>query len=318
MKNKYKFLKNNTATLTKYWNYRLINNNKKKFIILEFLKRLLNFFLKYIGLFVIETIYLHKIDQYRYTSNYKILKIRNKNICLFLISYFSNFGVNFKINSLRESIKNYEKIFRSDQIKNFNLNGGMGFNNGLILFCIVSYLNPKVLIESGVFRGFTTVLLDKATADEAEILCFDINLSRNEYKSKKTKHYNLDIEETPKINFQKVDFALFDDHVSHYDRLKFCLLNKINAVILDDDVGLTQVHSDGWPPLPTASMIYNYNKIPKKFNWYSYDQKGSANITSLRVNDIINYYNYIPLPSLSKFTGYKDSSFTSLLLRKKN
>ena len=316
MKKKYKFLKNNFSTETKYWNYSLIN--KKSFIILKFLKRLLNFFLKYIGLFVIETIYLHKIDQYRYTSNFKILKIRNENICLFLISYFSNYGVNFKINSLRESIKNYEKIFRSDRINNFNLNGGMGYNNGLILFCVVSYLNPKVLIESGVFRGFTTMLLDKATADDAEILCFDINLSANVYKSKKTKYYNLDIEENSKVNFQKVDFALFDDHVSHYDRLKFCLFNKINAIILDDDVGLTQVHSDGWPPIPTASMIYNYSKIPKKFNWYSYNQVGSANISSLKVNDIINFYKYIPLPSLNNFTGYKDSSFSSLLLRKKN
>lgn len=318
MKKKYKFLKNNTATLTKYWNYRLINKDKNSFIILNFLKRLLNFFLKYIGLTVIEGNFFNKIDQYRYTSNYKILKIRNENICLFLISYFSNFGLNFKMNSLRKSIMNYEKIFRSDLIKNFNLNGGMGFNNGLILFCIVSYLNPKVLIESGVFRGFTSVLLDKATTNDAKILCFDINLSRNQYKSKKIKYYNSDVEETAKINFQNVDFALFDDHVSHYDRLKFCLINKINAIILDDDVGLTQVHSDGWPPIPTASMIYNYSKIPKKFNWYSHDQTGSANITSLRVNHIINYYNYIPLPSLSEFTGYKDSSFTSLILRKKN
>jgi hypothetical protein len=316
MKKKFKFLKNQSTTITEYWKYDLINNKKISLYLKILVKKIINFFLNNIGLSIVKTNYLFKIEQQSYTKNYKILKIRNENICSFLISYFSNFGVHLKRKFLIQTIKNYEKIFHSNLINNLNLNGGMGFNNGLILFCVTSYLNPKVLIESGVWRGFTTMLLDEATTDDAKILCFDINLSRIEYKSKKATYYSTDIEDASKINFQNIDFAFFDDHVSHYDRLKFCLLNKINAVVLDDDIALTQIHSDGWPPIPTTSMIYNYNKIPKKFTWYSHDRLASANINSLRVKDIIKYFNYIPLPSLIKFTGYQDSSFTSLLIKK--
>ena len=43
-----------------------------------------------------------------------------------------------------------------------------------------------------------------------------------------------------------------------YERLKICVESKIGIVILDDDVGLTQVHTDGSPAIPTASMIFNY------------------------------------------------------------
>ena len=316
MKKKFKFLKNQSTTITQYWKYDLINNKKANLNLKKLVKKLINFFLNNVGLSVVKTNSSFKIEQHSLTKNYKILKIRNENICSFLISYFSNFGINFKRKFLMQAIKNYEKIFRSNLVNNLNLNGGMGFNNGLILFLVISYLNPKIMIESGVWRGFTTMLLDEATADDAKILCFDINLSRIEYKPKKATYYSSDIEETSKINFHNIDLAFFDDHVSHYDRLRFCLLNKINAVVLDDDIQLTQIHSDGWPPIPTASMIYDYSKIPKKFDWYSHDKLASANINSLRVNDIINYYNYIPLPSLIKFTGYQDSSFTSLLLKK--
>ena len=316
MKKKYKFLKDKSVTITKYWHYNLTSNKKNNFIFNDLLKKIVKFFLNKFGLSIFKSNLLFRIEQRSYISSYKILKIRNENVCIFLTSYFSNFGINFKRKSLIQFIKNYQIIFCAYQKNNIDLNGGMGFNNGLILFCILSYLNPKVIIESGVWRGFTTKLIDKATSDDSKILCFDINLSRNKYKSKKTTYYERDITEISKINFQNVDLALFDDHVSHYDRIKFCLLNKIKAVILDDDVGLTQVHSDGWPPIPTASMIYNYNDTPKKFTWVSNNQMASANISGLKVNNIINYYNYIPFPCLNKFTGYKNSSFTTLLLNR--
>ena len=93
-------------------------------------------------------------------------------------------------------------------------------------------------------------------------LCCDINLSRNEYITDKAIYYEKDITEVPeeaKLNF---DLAFFDDHFSHYDRLLFCLENSIDSVILDDDVRIMTPHTDGWPPIPSASMIFNYEEIP--------------------------------------------------------
>jgi hypothetical protein len=87
-------------------------------------------------------------------------------------------------------------------------------------------------------------------------------------------------------------------------------------VVVDDDVSLNQVHSDGWPPIPTASMLFNYDKIPKKFDWISNGISANADISGLKVDDICEFYSYIPFPKLDEYTGYNDSSFTSLLLKR--
>ncbi|MDC0370951.1 hypothetical protein OAM86_03905, partial [Porticoccaceae bacterium] len=106
----------------------------------------------------------------------------------------------------------------------------------------------------------------EAISKDSKIYCFDINLTRTEFKSEKATYYERDLSLVDDINFGSVNFAFFDDHVSIYDRLQLCLQNKIEIVVVDDDVSLTQVHSDGWPPIPTASMVFNYDKIPKKFD----------------------------------------------------
>ena len=101
-----------------------------------------------------------------------------------------------------------------------------------------------------------------------------------------------------------------------YERLNLCLNNNIEIVILDDDVSLAQVHTDGSPPIPTASMIFNYEELPKKFNWICNGTPKSADISNLSVDPIVEYYKYIPFPSLKEYTGYENHSFTSLLLKK--
>ena len=63
-------------------------------------------------------------------------------------------------------------------------------------------------------------------------------------------------------------------------------------------------------------MIYNYDVIPKKFDWICNGMLANADITGLKVDDICKFYNHIPFPQLAKYTGYKDTSFTSLLLKR--
>ena len=192
----------------------------------------------------------------------------------------------------------------------------MGYNNGLILFILFSHFQPKVTIESRVWRGFTTYLIDKALPDDSKIYCFDIDLQKNEFHSKKATYIEKDITLFDELNLTTVDFAFFDDHVSIYDRLTLCFKNKIQIIIVDDDVSFTQVHTDGVPAVPTASMIFNYDKIPKKFSWVSKDKPFNLDISNLDIKNICDYYKYIPFPSLKEYTGFDNSSFTSLILKK--
>ena len=215
---------------------------------------------------------------------------------------------------LLKNIDRYDEIFRTVKIR--DLNGGMGYNNGLIFYILISHFQPKKVLESGVWRGFSTFLLDDATLSDSKLFCFDINLGNRKVFSKKASYFESDLMLVDEVDFSSIDFAFFDDHVSIYDRLQFSLENKIEVVIVDDDVSVTQVHSDGWPPIPTASMVFNYDKIPKKFDWIFKGNPANADITGLQVDDICKFYKYIPFPQLSKYTGYQDTSFTSLLLKR--
>ena len=314
---KFKKDRENNVTSTNYWTYDFIKSNANNSVLKKGIKKLLNnLILHPLGFKIVRNNTGFRSEQKSFTTNEKILTIRNNKLCNYLLKFGDDNGLNFHKLNILQLINRYDDIFRDEKIS--DLNGGMGYNNGLFLFILTSFFDPKGVIESGVWRGFTTFLIDQATSKSSKLFCFDINLDRNEYISKKASYFECDINEVNNcdIDFKSVDLAFFDDHVSIFDRLNFCMNNKIGVVIVDDDVSLTQVHSDGWPPIPTASMVYNYDTIPKKFEWITNGNFASADISGLNVKEICNYYNYIPFPDSRHFTGYNNTSLTSLLIKK--
>ena len=307
----------NSVTHTHYWSYK---NNKffsENYLskIKSFLKYVINtLFLKNLGYQIVQKFSNYRKEQRSYLKNLEILSSRNKQISDHLFKFGLSIGVEFEKTKLFNCIDRYEKIFRNSKIR--DLNGGLGFNNGLFFYVLICHFQPKKILESGVWRGYSTFLIDEATSIDSKIFCFDINLGKREFISKKASYFESDVSQVSEVNFSKIDFAFFDDHVSIYDRLKFCLKNEIEIVVVDDDLSVSQVHSDPWPPIPTASMIYNYEKIPKKFNWICNGMLANADIDGLLVDDICKNYKYIPFPQLAEFTGYQDTSFTSFLLKR--
>ena len=309
--------KTRSITHTKYWTINDFGAKKKPLSILKFFQILINkFILNKLGLEVRRKQINYRLEQKSYSKDANILQFRDERIANFLFEFGITYKISFEKEMLLKNIALYDQIFREDKIS--DLNGGMGYNKGLFIFILMSHLQPNTVIESGVWRGFTTYLIDKAIPKNAKIYCFDINLNKVEFKSNKASYFEQDLSQIDDVDYTKVDFAFFDDHVSIYDRLKLCVLNKINVVVVDDDVSLTQVHSDGWPPIPTASMLYDYDLIPKRFNWITHGKSASADISDLDVSDICDFYRYIPFPKLGDFTGYEDSSFTSLLINTNN
>lgn len=255
-----------------------------------------------------------KKEENSFIDNSQIISYRDERITEVLVDFGQKIGINFNKSKTLNDIKIYDRVFKEKPIS--NLIGGMGYNNGLILFILFSHYQPKVTVESGVWRGFTTYLIDKAIPDDSIIYCFDVDLNKNEFHSKKANYVEKDITLFDELDLGTVDFAFFDDHISIYDRLKLCLKHKIKIIVVDDDVSFTQVHTDTEPPVPTASMIFNYDNIPKKFEWVSNGKPFSLDISNIDVDNIRNSFKYIAFPSLKEFTGFDNSSFTSLLLRK--
>jgi len=248
-----------------------------------------------------------------YLSDPQILTYRLHLISEKLKIFFNEISIDCDEETLSQAIKQYDVIFRNSNV--LNLDGGMGYNNGLILFCFSKLAQPSTVIESGVWKGFTTYLLDSSVKKDAKIFCFDINLGNVAWKSNKAEYFENDIQNVKLEIHGETTLAFFDDHVSQYDRLLFARAHSIRYLVFDDDVSYLNLHSDGWPPIPTISMLWNNEQLPKKFEWISNSRTGIADFSSCEV-DFKNDYFYATAPELFELTGYRNGSRTSYLILK--
>ena len=111
--------------------------------------------------------------------------------------------------------------------------------------------------------------------------------------------------------------AYWDDHVSQLDRIQFSIKNNIKYNIFDDDLSWSNMHSDGWPPLPTMNMLlFDYDKVNtnEKIEWISSNRKGEIFKKSIPTFDLKNNVeNYSLFPELFEITGYQNRGQTSFL-----
>ena len=161
------------------------------------------------------------------------------------------------------------------------------------------------MIESGVWQGFTSYIIDNAKKGIKNIK-FDINFDKLIYKSNQAEYNEFDIKEynfKNKKKYLKNSVAFFDDHYSQLDRFLLSDNLEIPFIIFDDDLTYEAIHSDGWPALPTISMIRE-KKILKKFKWYNFSKIAKANLI-LRFNKKkLNNYIIYKVPNISYITGY--------------
>lgn len=253
-----------------------------------------------------------KIESVNLHGDLFLKNIMIDNLSNISINFFKKINLKFEEDKLQKYINNFYKFYIKEK---FNIDGGMGFNNMLFLHLFIKATQPNTIIESGVYKGNTTKVIEISSKKSTKIYCCDINYSNLEYKSKKAKYFEKDLS-LCNLNLTKKTLVFFDDHISHYDRLIFSIKNKIDFLILDDDVSVQTIYSDGLPPVPTANMIYNFEKIPKNFKWVVNNALHSINIKNLNVNKIRNYYYYIRMPELKEITGYNNNSFTSFLIKR--
>ena len=133
---------------------------------------------------------------------------------------------------IHAEIKNFLKIYKDRPIK-FNKHG-MKINHMFALYYLLKTLKPAFIIESGVFKGQGTWLIEK-TLPKSKIFSIDINLNSRVFVSKKVKYLSKDF----KYFNEKIDpnktLAFFDDHTCHMDRIKHCKLLEIKNIIFEDN-----------------------------------------------------------------------------------
>lgn len=251
-----------------------------------------------------------------YVVDLNVKKYRNDLILEQIISFLKSSGLKIKKSDIESYIYEFEDVFMKSPVK--EQKSGFGFNEGVFFYTILKIINPTVVIESGIMKGFTTYLIDAATNENCRIYCYDINLENNLYNSKKATYINTDItKNVPSINNEKV-VALWDDHTSQIDRLKFSLINDIQYNFFDDDLSSLNIHSDGWPPIPTISMLKDLEngKInDNDFKWMSRNREGILYFKNIADTKIVKdiFFHKI-FPQLFPITGYKNHSQCSLVI----
>ena len=169
----------------------------------------------------------------------------------------------FETQSLKENFKIFLNVYKKKPIEdNFS---GIKIEHAFALYCFLKKIKPKYVIESGVFKGMSTWIIEQALP-EAKIFCIEPMTNNIVYKSKKANYFTQDITEID-FNFLDKDETLifFDDHICLSKRLDYLEQNKFRKIIFDDNLPSDVI---GYVT-PRAIMSENFEKskirIPYKY-----------------------------------------------------
>lgn len=107
------------------------------------------------------------------------------------------------------------------------------------VFAMLRALEPQVVIESGVWKGGGTWLIEQAVPD-AHVVSIDLDLRNLVYKSPDVNYSTLDFNLHDWSGLPEGSVVLFDDHQDAFVRLQQCLWHGIDHVIFEDNYPPTQ------------------------------------------------------------------------------
>ena len=188
--------------------------------------------------------------------------------------------------------------------------GGNHFNGSLWIFVITRLLAPRLIVESGVFRGHTTWLLRQA-APAAEIHSFDVDLSNLVYRDADAVLHERDwseVELAPADGARSL--AFFDDHISHARRIVEAHDRGFRRLLFDDNFSADTLYAVGTPPVPTVDMLLDRELAPgTELSWlrdgkrhtYRYDDADAGRARRLIAHSAV-------LPDPAPITRYPPAS----------
>jgi hypothetical protein len=153
--------------------------------------------------------------------------------------------------ALLESLREFARLMRH---RPFDNEQGLRGVSAFALYWFVRRLAPSVVFEVGVWRGFSTWLIEQAVPS-AEIHAFDpvfmlehlIPRRRvgRTYRSPRARYSSQDFSCAPirELAAGRADaLAFFDDHQNKLPRLRQCLAAGVKHVIFDDNLTAPYTH----------------------------------------------------------------------------
>jgi hypothetical protein len=164
---------------------------------------------------------------------------------------------------VKHEIQKFIDLYKSRPIKNNK--GGMLFPHMFAFYFILKKIKPKLIIESGVYRGQSTWLIEK-TLPKSNIISIDTNLKSRVYISKNAHYSDQDFKFQNFSNIPKNTLVFFDDHVSHLERIKEAHYFNIKHVVLEDNYKKNSKKCDFY----TIKQAYEKSGFKHEVNFVSY------------------------------------------------
>jgi hypothetical protein len=113
--------------------------------------------------------------------------------------------------------------------------GGMRFNHSFATWFMLRSLKPRFVVESGVWQGHSTWLIEQACPD-AKLFCLDLDFSQVVFRSVKATYIQKDFAECvwPGVEPSST-ICFFDDHQNSYSRLKDLRWAGFTRAIFEDN-----------------------------------------------------------------------------------
>lgn len=199
----------------------------------------------------------------------------------------------FSTSEIRSGLKEFYELYDNRPIKDNQ--GGMKSPHLFNTWLLVKKINPKLIIESGVWKGLGTWILEKAAPD-AEILSFDVTYNHLEYSSEKVQYFQQDIttinwnklleEKYPSIKKEEI-LIFLDDHQDFLNRIEFVQSIGLTHVLYEDNYPVSQ--GDTYSPKKILSMEdYVMDKAGDRtshqFSFFDYE----------RLTEVIKVYQEMP------------------------
>ena len=162
---------------------------------------------------------------------------------------------NFTKKDIINSINDFLKLYNKRPIKNNN--GGMKSPHCFATYFLLKYLNKPYIIESGVFKGQSTWLIEN-TCPLSKLICIEPNLNRIQYISKKAE-YTKDDWKYLKLDDTENIVVFFDDHQNAYERIKHAIKEGYKHLIFEDN------YPTGQGDCLSLKQVFDKNNIDSKY-----------------------------------------------------
>jgi len=129
------------------------------------------------------------------------------------------------------SIDTFLKLYNKRPIKNNN--GGMKSPHCFATYFLLKYLNKLTIIESGVWKGQSTWLIEN-TCPLAKLICIEPILNRVEYISTKAQYTKYDWKYLNLNNTEDI-IVFLDDHQNALERIKHAIKKGYKHLIFEDN-----------------------------------------------------------------------------------